>query len=716
MEQKNILESKPRVIIAPVGLQPGAILAPLLSKAIFPQPRDQVMLLHTDKSFTAAKKIRTLFPDDRQALISLLPFAEDSLDEALKRLVKEIQEYGQRFSEYNIYLLANGTPAFFIYPLLSQLRFFNQTIQIVYTQQDRGISVNLSDRTSSSFKVDDIGLDKLKELLEISYSKQEQTLTNNKTPARKIENVCKLLESAGQLYAAIDVMPWLAGKDKKEKKQAVLRQYRELIYWSGLREFGLEKRRLFLWNHSEPFSELSRRARQDGVLFEGDAELKDWCANPGKSSSLPEKRLPYGTKEPRGKHNRNGTWTALNPLVVIMGTEPGTTLRSIWSYQPETLFILYDDQQPASKEAVSRLCNSQYIKCKKIIPQPWGLGSGKSGLAHHVDLLAILKTLAEHKLKNKVVHVDLTPGDQLVRSLLCTWALEEPENRQVKVLSRKRSSPKGANPSTSISPEYSPLRIWLNLHAPGKPNIDPADGWTSQKHPHPKLTHICLSVLDWLCKTKGENLQNLAALWRRQSPLSISKTKEELYLPNAQNEIVSFQDLKKIHSRVHLSFLPFNEDDENGTWFEWITAIALANAGVEEVQTSIRYGWDDQDRAIDHHRDELDVVSAHQGQYTLWSCKTNTHFHLDYIIEHLEEARTSADRLLGRWSHAVLVVPRISDKTQQQLREQSNIMTRISDSCCHFEIVQIGHVVDSRFLRDSVAVKELAAKQRNPEG
>ena len=676
-----------RLFIVPVGLQPAAALVPLLSPPFQPEEGDEVLLMATEQSFASAGKVQRKLQEALRYLSIPMPtLCRDirNLDDAV---IKSIWE---KPTIRSIWFLANGSPVGWTCQIIREILSNCRTeFRIGVSRGAQGVVLDArSQRIVERFDVKDLGIGLLLDLLDLEWNESTGILSTRVPPhprSAQIDGVLGLHERAGQLFAEIDATGW-ADNDKKK----ALSLYRKFLNWRPLQQdLGLETRRVVLVCPKYPFD---KRALQDGIPFvTNDDEMNHWrdAVHRDEAASWPERDLKK-VPTPRKNVSRTGeTWTN-GTLVVAMGTQPGATLQAIFAHAPKHLVLLYDGTQPLARLASWRLQQD---------PVQWGCETVDCICAGRVRDYGVAGLLTPWK--DKAVHVNVTPGDRLFSTLLLLWALSDPGKRTAWTLDGPVAR-RLADPTKARHAGDAPLQTWLDLHAPAYTRVRwnrPPPVWSAGNPVPNDLAAILRAILQWIPTANSSDLKDLARLWTKpKRPLYLEKTDEgwRLRVPGMSAPV----DLTAISSgsdfEAAMARKPPGLDgkvEDRGEWWEWVVGWALMEAGADEVKVNFETAWDFRDTGKPGvFRDQLDVVVRSGGQYSLWSCKTQHRPRQDWLLEHLEEARTQADRLLGRRSLAVLVVPSLAEVE----RYLAGSFQRKGNG--HFEVRGTGHVVDARLL------------------
>jgi hypothetical protein len=140
---------------------------------------------------------------------------------------------------------------------------------------------------------------------------------------------------------------------------------------------------------------------------------------------------------------------------------------------------------------------------------------------------------------------------------------------------------------------------------------------------------------------------------------------------------------------------------EGGFWMEDLAAVLLARACDEVIKgVSLSLSQASNNR----FEDEIDIVTACNGFYSLWSCKTTSH--ALGIARAARDARAQATRFLGRMELAVVAVPRLKWAPRAMRNGKG-----------WWQYDELTWVVDLAFLSDRYKVTALAgSRPSGPRG
>ncbi len=631
-----------KLIVAPVGNQPAAILSPLLTPPLRPEKGDRLILIASQETARYAQQIAGALNQNgmpSETITASVPPADGAFAtiEAAAR-------------DRETWLLANGGPVLWLRPLVDGLQRAARDLAIVVSRDQRAFVLDEAGGIREELIVCDLGLERLLDLLGLELRPEAGSMSLFEGPQRVLPDIVHAEERSGLLFVALDASKWRVPDER----------YRPLLLaWRDLQRKGLDRRRVLLLGAP---SSLDERARRDGFVLAGEGfGLPEWTAAiaEGHAADLPEVMNAAAPSEIAteipAEITGAGSWTG-DPLIVVMGPQPGTTLRAVWCHQPSAVLVLFDEAQPDSRRLTHLLANALRNRAGEIAcrsyrgPDPFASWSQRG------------------------VDVHITPGDKLMKLQLQIWAAQDPARRSRWTLEGNRSCRQGSSPSPWKSGSPVPLDVWIELHAPTGVEITPVDDLDA-------VIPLANELLRWL-ESQPSPPAKLSELWSRASSGPPFLDEEVLHWPDRSDgeRIIALADLPAAFADACRP----REGKSNGQWFEWIVASALKQAGVEEVALNVTYRKPDPEAK--HHRDELDIVTRHERIYGVWSCKTGA----SDINKHWRAARAQSDRLLGRQSLAVLVVPRLAGG---QLPDGFT-----ENAPGHWYREQSGHVVDARFL------------------
>jgi hypothetical protein len=659
--------TSPRLIVAPVGLQPAAVLTPLLCEPLKPQPGDVVLLLYTEQSEPGFIRIRDFLSTRLGAGVNMEAQKgenADQVDDATRARIATLAK-GRAVD-----LLSNGATYRWHQQLIPFLRAEVPRFSLIVTRSSEGIQLDgHTAATVHSFPVADVGQADLMGFLELSLDGSKRRRLSSTRTGAHLDDVTEVHERSGQLFVAVDASAWR------------LARYREILNWQPLqRDLGLELRRLLLLR---PQRSIRARARQDGVPFANDDhDVEQWRkeVRDGTAFGWPERRMHR--ESPAQRADGTATWDG-PPLVVVMGPQPGATLHAVYAHRPRDLVLLYDPQQPVASRAAALLQRDPTLGCQQC-------RCLKVGRTRGADIAGLLEPYADQALD-----VNATPGDKMFQTALQLWALANPARRRLWYLQESRSHTQEPPDEEKLSSVG--LQTWVTLHSPSPVLWHRSPLWTPENPPDASWCRISSSLLRWMTQAPMRAMSNLSRLWARNHPPRLDGGR--LHVPGV--------------GEIDLGTLPYEElrgpafapneqaaDRSNGRWFDWVAGCGLALAGVDEVAVGLKLAWGADTELV---RDELDVVTAHRKQQALWSCKTRKDPDGDFLMNELLDARANADRLLGRRSLAVLVLPQLPTRT---------FPTAEAAGHGHWSVRGIGHIVDAHLIADPKRATQLAGSSR----
>lgn len=611
------------ICLAPLGMQPGAVVAPLLSLGL--TAGDEIVLLTTEPIEKAGVAARA-----EAALLKKV-----SGIGVRKQRVAGVPADVKRFER--AILLINGGESATVHRLSDELQGIAGSKRVQYAES-RGVRGCIFDPHGTElqeFEVADVGLPSLLELINVVHHERKGVLANREDESKTV-SVEELIERAGALYAVVLVDARTGNNLPREVNPARLAAYRSLLRWQTLQQdLGLEPRRLLLSSYDTPAypqddwpARLANRAARDGFLAVGQnlqngrLDRNAWrdLVRAGEAASLPEQislpREPHvGDPKP---FMGSGHWSGV-PLYVIAGTQPGTALRTIWAHQPSRVTWVYDPQSTAVRRVSARTAR---------------IGDGFGATA--IDFRTLPETLSGPPIDG--AHVSLTAGDKSSKFRLKLWAdrANTPAHPEQRGGFMQRLFG-GSQSISSARPRVTECYLDGCRTSCGQVGSHvPVCAWIAA-HTDLYLTHAEHVACPPPERESEAAVQAATNVFRALA--SGMKLAERGAIPN---ELKS--DVLAACGQVR----------EEGFWMEDLAAVLLARA-CDEVVKGVSLGLTQSSR--DRFEDEIDVVTARNGFYSLWSCKTTSQ--ALGIARAARDARAQATRFLGRMELAVVVVPRL---------------------------------------------------------
>jgi hypothetical protein len=580
------------ICLAPLGMQPGAVVAPVLSLGL--TQGDEIVLLTTEQTHKSgiAHRSEELI---RQRLSAVgVRWADVTGD------LTGITDYER------IILLINGGEAATVHQLTDRLRSLPESQRVEFAES-RGVSGTIfswNGVTTRTFQVSDLGLSSLLKLLHVSLSSSGRQITSLNDPD-KVLRVEELLERAGAIYAGVKVEADPGVKDPKAINTARLEAYRSLLRWQTLQQdLGLELRRLFLTCDPTPRfpgdtwpKRLRSRAARDGVPAVGRSlrghplDIKEWKQSvlTGNAASLPEQLDASQRDVARTvpEMSGDGSWTG-GSVVTLAGTQPGTVLRTLWAHRPRSATLFYDPSSTGVLRNLDRLRAA--------------LSKSGATRVEPVPLSRLGSVNPDHGS-----HVSLSAGDKSTKFRLKLWA--ERNANPVCYLA-------GTKATCGDSGEYVPLRSWIQAHTTLHVDYDTYS--QSQPYDQSATKAIAAARAVWRAVADGQRLGE-----RGEPP----RTTEAA--------------IEKACGRVRAE----------GFWLEDLAETLLCPRCDETIVSAVmRFSRSDK-----YGEDELDLLTAKNGAYALWSCKSM--FNPGKLLRAARQARAQATKFLGRMELAVVIVP-----------------------------------------------------------
>jgi len=651
----NSSESDRRVIIATVGEQPGAVLAPLMTRSLRPSSGDTVLLIASERSRLDGVRIRKFL--NRKLRFSV----KTPLIAGPRDLTPEIVQAISRVSTgATVSFLVNSGPFPWTRQALDVVVSQTDRLELIQSRDPWGHRFRLKEEgwVREPFDVEDLGRKDLLKFLELDLDEECGVLRRGE---QTLEGIVSLRERAGMLFAAVDVDRWIGDR------QDLLDRFRQVTQVdSWLHSLGLDRRRLFLVGSNQG---LLRRASRRGILVRSSRiDLHTWESAVGKGTaqSLHSDLKASLSVPPRA--NGSGEWTG-TPLVVIMGPLPGSTLQAIWSHKPQDLILLYDDREPRSTANVHSLMAVEGFQVRRIEAVP-------------IDQIWGRETPVGSRWE-----MNLTPGDKWSTFNLLLWGRsQEPSLTDCSLMGGEILSSNGvARPGG-----FPPLKCWIEIHCHDKADL----GRVPSESIVGKAAH---AIVESLAGTK--DLGSLTILQNRSSPPRIAQ--RMLYA--AANVTVPISDLplsvaETVEQPGRGGSGERRRGVRSGVWFEWVVGRVIQDAGIDQTYWSVRIGTYLNKEGKERWSDELDIVTQTRTQIAYWSCKTGR----SRIDERLATARAQADHVLGGGRPAILVVPRLPT-------ERPSSLQAVAEG--HWSDMRgMNHVVDCSFLSRHRAILDLASK------
>lgn len=680
------IEAKPRIVIAPLGEQPAAVVAPLLGPPLRPLPDDHLVLIVGNRSAHLVGCVRDALGAKGLRVHRVFDGPSTSIEASVLADIRQAAENREPW------LLLNGGPWQWLHALMN---LWPADAIRVAVSRDHVLRIHGSANEVLESHVADVGTDgdptALLALLGLAWNERDQTLKGRDS---QLDHVTHVVEKSGQLFAVIDAALW---------NVHVYRRF--VLDWQRLQALGLDKRRILLTGLPRA---PRQRAKEDMVPYEtarypASRWLEDVRA--GDAISRAERQRDRPSRPQDALSRPEGSWNG-PPLLVTMGPQPGTTLTAAWLHRPRDLHLAYDSAQPDVMSLVGRLAALPELKAQNVYVHPFDRRRG----------------LADRGIPDDV-HVNLTPGDKtstyqlhrfaVAREKIAVWFLDG---------ERLRCANRDIRPPADTG--HVPIQAWVGLHAPGDAAAVTMSPWlraspgTAEQDQRKSLGHLSRQTVAWCVNNPPHGL---AKLWtrKRNAAFHLDLTREPVGLRLPDGTLL---DLSTLPTPVALGMLPApgqnGQRRPNGVWFEWIVAWHLAEVcRVDELATNVRVERGPNDPVRPGLRDEMDILVRQGCRYSYWSCKayvqtrsgpTRDEIDVADVLGHLEEARAQADRFLGRRQPVFLVVPNMMCLPRAL---EGRIETRrLENSGCGRVLVKdLGSIVDCRFLSRWNDVRNAAA-------
>lgn len=660
------------ICLAPLGMQPGAVVAPILSLGL--ADGDEVVLM-TTKEIDAADITK------RSEALLLRKLGRIGVR---KERLDGVPADTNRFDR--VILLINGGEAAAIHRLADELvpMATVRRVEFVESQGVRGTVFDRDGKAMREFPVNDVGLIDLLELLDLEYSEDRGVLGSRRLAEEKIV-VEKVLERAGCLFVGVMVDANRPVNDKRSADRERLAAYRAMLRWQSLQQdLGLESRRMLLVHHDEPAFQgddwpirLAARAARDGIpalgrrLSGAPLDRSAWrrMVEAGEAADLPEL---LGTAEPRFNYaprpwSGTGQWSGF-PLYVIAGTQPGASLRTIWAHRPSRIVWIYDPHSPRVLDMLSRM---------RVFEKHFG--------ASAIEFVPVARVGDMSPVDG--AHVALTPGDKATKFRLKLWAKKyelgsagknDLFSRIMRAFVPRDGRESPAQTAVSLTTCYlDGNRISCGEHS----SRVPLHTWISAH------TDLYVTAEEVIRTTDEKSVEAI-----RAAALTVRGAidADEMIQENFQPPPRSVEAVSAACGGVR----------DGGFWMEDLAG-RLLSLVCDEVLAGTKLKRDPKKQ---YFEDEFDVLTSLNGCYALWSCKTAVS--PLKLARAAREARAQATRFLGRMELAVVVTPwlRLSPKKY-----------RAGQGWWQYD--ELTWIVDLGFLADAARVAKLAGgRPSGPRG
>lgn len=348
--------------------------------------------------------------------------------------------------------------------------------------------------------------------------------------------------------------------------------------------------------------------------------------------------------------NPEGIWES-NNLIVVLGSDPASTLLAFFTHKPRELIILVDEKNPAICVLAARIKQqSKNIPAKQITFWP-------------MDLLGNIRDMDQFVtyVGNADWAMNITPGTKAhswkfarlpVRSI---WSLVDQRQKAQTLIENKTFSP--------IPYDFPPITVQASV----------VGGWLSTEGISKEELLKKKEFLMNMCNVIGQIIKSEKSGWLKKIKWEAEKTLQhdgKNYIKclqvDRQNEAIEFDACFQGHiASGWVKSLP-----DMGHWFEEVVAGAFLNAGgrdIEDIRVGLRWGWLHAQQNSRHFRNDLDIVVLWKGHYIGVSCKIGVQ------EDALEKERTDVIAVtrtgLGRFALPVIVRGGIKPKEASRVAE-----------------------------------------------
>lgn len=615
----------PRLIFASVGLQPGAILASLKPAGIRPEAGDRLVLLCTRESVGFAERI-----------LAMLGTGEKILCDRHEEMPTHVMAMLDAWRDAADFLL-HGFSANQMMTVIRAARARSEaTRMLVGRIGEPLLGFRVDDGVGAIFPIEELRLAELLEVLGLRW--QQPYLVRSRDTRQRLGPILgQPAVRKGALELDLDMalaaVPDGAGTPAEQRRNLTswVRSFNDL---DRLHRFGLDRRNLCIANLPQDKNvcyQALRRAEEDGLRLHPSLRQ---CSRRQVQEPVPAGG--GGGDIRRHAAPNNDAWR-FTDLLVVVGTNPDATLRSIAGLKPRCVWLLCDPDSTEVQAVRRRIMDDARLHCQReVVDCP----------KRDAGLVGTLTGLVERMIPAGPLTIDLTAGDKTLQTAL---ALVGTSRRQSRLYVQQETAIISLDLNSQLPAMHFdlPVASWIWHHTGMRVKI--ANRWHSANPPPDLLLDLLNHLPDDIPPYDGAPL---ARLWKRRGPLRIDLDAGLLHWPHLG--AIPFAKLRaEICPGFLDALLPDQKHGENtshrGDWWEWLVAAALHAAGLDEVAFDSRiapYG--------PHFRDQLDVVSRHRGQFALWSCKTLVEKR--FREKTIQDALNQGERLLGRYSRSIVAV------------------------------------------------------------
>ena len=329
-------------------------------------------------------------------------------------------------------------------------------------------------------------------------------------------------------------------------------------------------------------------------------EIARWT----RGAVAPPGRVPLGKPPKGGLAHRDGGGGQGRPLIVWVGPDPSSTLRSLYTFEPSEALLLYDGGTTASKRSARRLMGvSSELPCGRIYFQPSDLvGRG----------LADASTGGVFSSPSRGLVADISPG---TNGQACATVLLS----GVELWSQRTKGGKAValDGGASLPLETPPALVQARMRG-GRLCRKPKNACAWSPHQIDMLCGLATSIV-------GGRWD-----WGRISGLVRAARSSGLSLPKKPA----------------------------GAWFEELVAGLAVASGAEEVWLNVKWAWSGARSGPRVFRDEIDVLVRRGGNMFVISCKLLPPSGFSLARDASETEAVTRDGV-GRLAIPVLVRPQL---------------------------------------------------------
>lgn len=331
----------------------------------------------------------------------------------------------------------------------------------------------------------------------------------------------------------------------------------------------------------------------------------------------------------------NGTWSGQN-LVIVLGSDPASTAKAIFSHKPRELIILYDPQTKWIRMMAGRLKTlaKEYIHAQKTTFMPWWILNSNAptppvipedyianitpGTKLDAWRLARLNVQGLYSLNNvQQKAVSLLPGDHKTYDYDLPPILFTAQLHQGNLMNDAGGNPAGVS-NQEIQNKKSFLGAMINVIAKLPDNTALDTPWQVDNKMGNKTDYIVCTQTDEINHKLFFNVFH-----------------------NGQNPLTGDVGAQKF---------------DGGFWLEEPVTGAFSRAGgtkIKDIRVGVKWPWQDNQSV---QRTEIDCVIIWKYHYICISCKTGARQRNENILtETINEIAAEARAGFGRFAIPVIV-------------------------------------------------------------